>query len=145
MIGLALKLDAFVEDFEGDRVDLFFDEIDKTIADLYREAINKTQNVSHAETVVKGWDPAIKSKVEGKIGFDASSAVRLDVTYVGTISVAGKNDALVLATDIVANALNNHLSNLPVGAPLNAPSSIQGWILQDRVYGVRDNAIEDII
>lgn len=145
MIGLALKLNALVTDLKRNRIDLRFDEIDDAIADLCRQAIERTKNVGYNETTARGWDPATKSKVEGKIIINAYADVPLDATHIGDIDVAGKQDPLMLATDIVANALYHHLTKLPKDAHLNRPSSLAGWELKDRVYGARDDAIEDLI
>ena len=46
MLGLALKLDAFCEDFERRQVDLLFDEIDGKVAQHYRDVVERTRNVS---------------------------------------------------------------------------------------------------
>jgi hypothetical protein len=61
------------------------------------------------------------------------------------LAIVGKIDPLVFATDLVVNALSDHLNSLKPDQRLNAPSSIAGWILQDRVYGVLDGALEDIL
>ena len=143
--GLVLKLDAFCEANQRYRVDLFFDEIDEGLAKLYRKAMDRTGNISKTKHVVKGWDPETKSQVQGEISFQAHASFPLDTQHLGDLHVVGKADPLILAADIVTNSLNDHLRRLPSDAFLNRPSSIAGWELESSVYGVRDNAIEDII
>ena len=143
--GLALKLDAFCEDFRCRRVDLLFDKIDNTVAKGYRATINKTRNIEKSSHNVKGWNLETKSQVQGKISFEAHTSLPLNTRFLGKLCVVGKMDPLMLAADIVANSLYDHLLGLSSNASLNHPSSIDGWCLKDRVYGVRDDAIEDII
>ena len=145
IIGLVLKLDDFCEAAQRHRVDLFFDEIDEGLTKLYRKAMDRTGNISKTKHVVKGWDPEKKSLVRGAISSQAYASFPLDTQHLGDLHVVGKADPLILATDIVANSLNYHLRRLPPDAFLNRPSSIAGWELGSRVYGVRDNAIEDLI
>ena len=145
IIGLTLKLDAFCEDATRQRVDLYFDEIDAPLAKIYRAAMDVTRQVGNSTTTVKGWDPDAQKPVTGEIRIKAHASFPLDVRFVGDLHVAGKSDPLVLATDVVANALHYHLRSLPDDAYLNRPTSIAGWVLAERVYGVRDNAIEDLI
>lgn len=145
VLGLALKLDAFCEEFRRRRVDLLFDKIDgKTIRD-YRAVVDRTRNIGRSRHIVRGWDPETKSQVRGEISFEAHAPFPLNTRFLGELHVMGKTDPLMLAVDIIANSLYNHLLRLPPGAFLNHPSSIDGWELKDRVYGVIDNAIEDII
>jgi hypothetical protein len=147
IISLALRLDAFAEDMAGQvhqvkQVDLLFDEID--IAERYETMIQRTREISKNITTVKGWDPRQSARVEGTIGFQVTAPFRVDTKFVGGIHVLGKAHPLVLAADIVTNHLAHHLKKLPADAPLNAPSSVEGWILQDRVWGVMDDASEDL-
>ena len=145
LIDLVLKLDAFCDAAQRHRVDLFFDEIDERLAKLYHKAMDGTGNISKTKHVVKGWDPETKSQVQGAISFQAHASFPLDTQHLGDLHVVGKADPLILAADIVTNSLNNHLRGLPSDAFLNRPLSIAGWELESRVYGVRDNAIEDLI
>ena len=145
VLGLALKLDAFCEDAGRQWIDLMFDELDAKVAQRYDDALNRTRNIGRSTRRVKGWDPQTKSRVEGEISFQANAPFPLHTRFLGELHVAGKLDPLVLATDIVANSLYDHLMSLPASAYLNRPQSIAGWELQDRVYGARDDAIEDII
>ena len=145
VIGLALKLDDFCDACKRHRVDLFFDEINEKLTKLYRSAMDRTGNISKSKHVVKGWDRETNSKTHGEISFQASASFPLDTQHLGDLYVAGKADPLILAADIVTNSLNDHLRRLPPDAFLNRPSSIAGWELECRVYGVRDNAIEDLI
>ncbi|MCY3874408.1 MAG: hypothetical protein OXF88_08955 [Rhodobacteraceae bacterium] len=144
VFGLALKLDAFCEDAQCRGVDLMFDELDAKVAQRYEDAINRTRNIGRSTRRVKGWNPKTKSCVEGQISFRADAPFPLNTRFLGHLCVAGKQDPLILATDIVANSLYDHLVGLPATAYLNRPQSIAGWELEHRIYGARDDAIEDI-
>lgn len=148
MTGLSLKLDCLCEDFGRRKVDVFFDETD--LADMYQETVDRLRTLGQGrEYTFKGFDPEAKKPVVRKARITLqveSGAFRLDASHLGKICVAGKDDALALATDITANALLYHLNTaLSPTDHLNRPESISGWILEDRVYGVRDDAIEDVI
>jgi hypothetical protein len=94
---------------------------------------------------VKGYDLSNKKKVEGKITIEVRGApFELDAKRIGGFLVEGKDNPFVFAADVVANSLHHHLSKLAC-AKLNAPSSIQGWRLGHRVYGARDDALEDVL
>ena len=83
--------------------------------------------------------------MQGKIKFSVPNPpFELDVRHLARLDIVGKVDPLVFATDAVVNALNDHLTSLPADRPLNAPSSVAGWGLQDRLYGVMDGAAEDL-
>lgn len=144
---LAIRLDAFAADMASQvhdvkQVDLLFDEID--IAERYEAVIQRTREVSKNITTVKGWDPAQSTRVQGAISTLVDASFRIDTKFIGGIHVLGKEQPLILAADIVTNYLAHHLKQLPDNAPLNAPSSIDGWGLQDRVWGVMDDAVEDL-
>lgn len=143
--GLALKLDAFCADAGCHKVDLLFDEIDSTAAKRYRKLIDEINNTGNSIHIVKGWDPETKSQVKGKISLKTKASIPLGARFLGELRVVGKKCPLIFAADIIANSLYDHLSSLSPDAALNRPSSIEGWNLKSRVYGVRDNAIEDII
>lgn len=145
VLGLALKLDAFCEDFKRRRVDMLFDEIDNTMAQGYRTVVDRTRNIGKSRRVVKGWNPETKSQVRGEISFEVHAPFPLNTRSLGELHVVGKADPLMLAADIVANSLYDHLRGLASDAFLNCRPSIDGWDLEDRVYGVSDNPIEDII
>ena len=151
MFGLALKLDAFATDSKLGMVDILTDQMDSPIAELFKETIQRTKNISNPkELPVTGWDPAERKKVSGVVRIQVKGELGktiewLDAKHVGDLVVLGKDDPLVFAADVVVNALHHHLSSLSIDAPLNQPSSICGWELADRVYGVRPNAIEDAI
>lgn len=145
---LALRLDVFAEEMAGQvhsvkQVDLLFDEID--VAKRYEALIQRTREVSKNITTVAGWDPTQSTRMEGSIGFEVYAPFRIDTKFVGGIHVMGKEHPLVLAADIVTNYLAHHLSTLPPDAPLNAPSSIAGWELAGRVWGVSENATDDLV
>lgn len=144
---LALRLDAFAADMASQvhdvkQVDLLFDEID--IAERYESIIQRTREVSKNTTFVKGWDPAQSTRVQGTINIEVNAPFRINTKFIGGIHVVGKEHPLILAADIVTNHLAHHLKKLQNNAPLNAPSSIDGWVLQDRVWGVMDDASEDL-
>jgi hypothetical protein len=144
---LSLRLDAFAADMASQvhdvaQIDLLFDETD--MAEHYEAIIQRTRAISKAVTKVSGWDPALSKRVQGTIELTATAPFRLDTKYIGGIHVIGKAHPLVLAADIVTNYLAHHLKQLPPNAPLNAPSSIAEWELEDRVWGVFDNATDDL-
>ena len=145
ILGLALKLDAFCQDAGRRRIDLMFDELDTKVANRYNDAVNRTRNIGRSTHRVKGWNLLTKSPVERAISVQADAPFPLHTRFLGELRVAGKLDPLVLATDTVANSLYHHLVGLPAKAYLNRPQSIAGWELEDRVYGARDDAIEDIL
>lgn len=143
--GLTLKLDALAIDAAWSSLDLCFDEVDDTLADHYRARIDRLRSMSTSITKVKGWDLAAGASVTGSIQIDIDAGFDINVRRIGEISVAGKSDPLILVADMVANSLHRHLKDLPCDARLNAPSSIASWNLESRVYGVRDDALEDIL
>jgi hypothetical protein len=79
-----------------------------------------------------------------RVEFEVSAPFRIDTQYLGGIHVVGKEHPLVLAADIVANHLAYHLGQLPPDAPLNTPASIAGWRLEGLVWGVSDDAPDDL-
>ena len=143
LVGLSLKLDAFCEDAERQQIDLLFDALDGKVAQLYRAHIERTRNIGKSTCTVKGWNRETKSRVEAQLSCEAHASFTLNTRFLGELVVAGKADPLVLAADIVANSLYNHLKRLSPAAPLNNPASIDGWNLEERVYGTMDNAISD--
>jgi hypothetical protein len=149
MIGLAIKLDCLAIDFGLGQVDLMTDQLDRPISELFKAMMERTRTVSAPdERVVAGWDRVAKKKGEGSIRMNvvdvAGNPVEwLDSKHLGDLVVLGKDDPLVFAADVVVNALYHHLKQLPLEAPLNSPSSVAGWSLADRVYGVREDAYED--
>ena len=145
ILGLAIKLDAFCEDIKRRRIDLLFDQIDDKMVQGYRVVVERARNIGKSRRVVKGWDPETKSQVRGEISLETYAPFLLETRFLGELYVVGKTDPLMLATDIVTNSLYDHLQSLAADAFLNRPSSIDGWTLEDRVYGVMDNAIDDII
>ena len=122
-----------------------FDELDAKVAQRYDDAVNRTRNIGRSTRRVKGWNLQTESRVEGQISFRADAPFPLNTRFLGQLRVAGKRDPLSLATDIVANSLYDHLAGLPADAFLNRPRTIAGWELEDRVYGAREDAIEDIL
>jgi hypothetical protein len=151
MIGLALKLDALAVDRGLGVVDLLTDQMDRPIARLFKEMIGRTRNISSPkEKIVPGWNPKVEKEVSGSIRIKVTDAHGqpidwLDAKHLGDLVVLGKDDPLLFAADVVVNALHHHLRGLPRDAWLNQPSSINGWDLAERVYGVREDAFEDII
>lgn len=142
--GLILKLDAFGQDKSLDLIDLRFDEIDDEIADHYREILMRLRSMKATSSQVKGWDKTAKAQVMGAVTTRITTSFEIDVTKIGGIEVIGKDDPLILLADMIANSLYRHLAALPILGPLNAPASISNWILAGSVYGVRDDAFEDL-
>ena len=144
--GLTLKLDALAIDLNCAMLDLYFDEIDIGLSQHYEQTIERLRHINANTDIVKGYDPSTKQQVSGSISLTVGNAgFDIDIKRIGKIKVIGKDDPLILATDAVANHLYRHLSGLLPNAKLNAPSSIEAWDLSDRVWGVREDAIEDII
>ncbi len=147
VICLSLRLDAFAGDMVAQvhdvkQIDLLFDEID--IAERYEALIQRTREISKTVTKVSGWDPTQSKRVAATMQFAAEAPFRLDTKFIGGIHVVGKAHPLILAADMVTNYLAHHLKQLPTDAPLNAPSSIASWALRDRVWGVSENATDDL-
>lgn len=144
--GLTLLLDTFSIDCCLAQIDVATDDMDLPIAIGLNESMDQTRSISFAQTTVKAFNLNTRKPVTGTITVSVpNSPFELDVKHVGDLVVVGKDDPLVFATDVVVNALNDHLVSLVDAAPLNAPSSVKNWTLEDRVWGTRDDAIEDII
>ena len=126
-------------------MDLLFDNLDGKLARLYRDTIERTRKIGNSTHILKSRHPDPALRTEFKLSFESDSPIPLSTRFLGQLRIAGKSDPLVLAADSLANALYDHLTSLPSDAHLNRPSSIEGWDLAHRVYGVRDDAIEDII
>jgi len=145
--GLLLKLDCWATDHRRERVDLVFDEMDKKLERTVNEVKADLQEIEHSSHVVKGFNKATREHVKDIIEISARSSngsLPFSIQRIGSVSVLGKAQPLVLLEDFVANALAHHLGQLPVDAPLNAPASIAGWALERHVYGVREDALEDL-
>lgn len=150
ILSLTLRIDGLGElatqAYDVKQIDLLFDETDAALAKRYDVVVERTRNVSHSSKTVRGWDPENKEPVEGTIEYSVEDApFRVDTEYLGDLRVVGKSHPLVLAADIVTNYLHYHLKKLPPDAPLHAPSSIAGWRLAERVWGVDDDATDDQI
>lgn len=144
--GLLLKLDCWAIDHHRERVDLAFDEMDRRLERTVNEMKKSLEELAHSSHVVKGFNKVTHEHVEGKIDISANFShvdLPLSIERIGSISVLGKAQPLVLLADFVVNALAHHLGNLPANATLNAPASIAGWVLEKHVYGVHDGALED--
>ena len=144
---LVLRLDEFADSMASqvhnvEQVALFFDETD--VAKRYEAIIQRTREISHNTKVVKGWHSTENRRVQGRIEARAHAHFRLDTKFIGGVHVVGKAHPLVLATDITTNFLAHHLGKLPPKEPLHAPSSIQGWALAERVWGVSEGASDDL-
>jgi hypothetical protein len=145
MIGLALRLDAFAEDAKINQIELLTDDMDLPVLAGLRESADSTRSIAASVKIVKAFDLNLRQRVQGRIEFSVlNPPFELDARHLGRLDIVGKVDPLVFATDTVVNALNDHLASLPADRPLNGPSSIAGWSLQDRVYGVMDGAPEDL-
>lgn len=143
--GLTVKLDALAEASDWSLIDLWFDEIDGVLAQHYSDHIDSLRHVSSSTHTVKGWDSEARTPVQAEVRIDIGGPIPLDVTRIGRVTVVGKTDPLVLVADLIANSLHRHLRDLDSQARLNAPDSIEAWPFADRVWGVRDDAIEDVI
>ena len=107
--------------------------------------MDRTRNIGKSRHVVKDWNPETRSQVQREISFETHAPFPLNIRFLGELHVVGKAGLLMLAADIVANSLYDHFQGLAPDAFLNRRPSIDGWDLEDRVYGSRDDAIEDII
>jgi len=146
MIGLALRLDAFAEDAKLGAIELMTDDMDLPVLAGLRESADRTRSISSSQRVIKAFDLNARKQVQGKIAFTVSNPpFELDAKHLGALDILGKVDPLVFATDTVVNALKDHLSSLVAHQLLNAPSSIAGWVLRDRVWGVMDGSLDDIL
>lgn len=145
--GLMLKLDCWAIDHHRERVDLVFDAMDQKLEGTVNQAKADLEDLEQSSHLVKGFNKVTRQPVTGKIEFSARSPdsnLPLAIKRIGSVSVLGKEQPLVLLADFVANALAHHLGELPVDSPLNAPASVAGWVLEKHVYGVREDAIEDL-
>ena len=77
--------------------------------------------------------PDPNARTTYRLDFNVDAPFPVHIRFLGELRIAGKTDPLVLAADIVVNALYDHLRCLPSDAPLNSPTSIDGWELRDRV------------
>jgi len=151
MIGLLLKLDALASHFGIGLVDLMTDQLDKAIAKIFNKMMARARTAGDPkERPISSWDRDAGKRLHGSIRTSITDMCGkpldwLSAKRLGDFVVLGKDDALVFAADVVVNALHHHLDSLPPDAPLNHPSSVGTWLLSDRVYGVRDDAIEDKI
>lgn len=147
MTGLALKLDALCEDVGYDQINLLMDETD--ILDAYQAQLESVKNIGAPKTTLHtGFNSETNSVVKRQLTVQMQApelARSLTPQYLGTLDLADKNDPLLLAADMVANSLFRHLSDLPLEHQLNAPSSISGWALEDRVHGCMDNGIQEFV
>lgn len=143
--GMTTKLDDLALQMNWEVIDLWFDEIDEVLADHYRGLISKLRTLSSSTGTVKGWDTVAKTPVSASYRFNIHTDFQIDVTRIGDIRVVGKSDPLILVADMVANGLHRHLKALSSSSSLNAPDSVAGWSLNDRIFGLRDDAIEDSI
>ncbi len=112
----------------------------------YKAAIERTRNIGNRTVPIKFWNVDTRLPGTASIRFSVNSyQAQLTSQMISHASVAGKSSPLVLAADITANHLLHHLQTLPSDARLNAPSSIADWELQPCVWGVSQNAIDDIL
>lgn len=145
MINLALLFDAFAEHEGRKRVDIKFDQTDAAVVKRYEKAIEVTRNISQSQKTVQGWDPEKQERVFREMIIKAGAPFPLDTRYVGNISVVGKDDALIFATDVVANSLWRHLRTLPPDAPLNSATSVATWPLGELVWGKDHDKLFDTL
>ena len=147
MIGLSLKLDSFALDFHRAMIDICFDETD--IGEIYQAAIQQTRDIGKPKKISSsGYDPDSKTVVQKEAELHLSVANYggpLSVEHVGAVHVTGKNDPLIFAVDCVANSLWRHLGTLGHLAEVNAPGSIAGWELEERVYGALEGGPQEFV
>jgi hypothetical protein len=144
--GLSLLLNAYAEHFGVTQIDMATDQMDIPIAADLEERINEMRSISFSQTVLKAFDLTARQPLQKTITFKVNDPpFPINATHLGVLNVVGKDDPLVFATDAVVNALNDHLLSLSAAAPLSAHSSIQNWTLRDRVWGQRDDAIEETL
>jgi hypothetical protein len=121
-------------------------QLDIPIAAGLEERINAMRSISFSQTVLKVFDLTARQPLRKTITFKVNNPpFPINATHLGVLKVVGKDDPLVFAADAVVNTLNDHLSSLSPAAPLSALSSIQNWTLRDRVWGQRDDAIEETL
>ena len=141
--GILLKMEAFAKDYYCGSIDIKTDMIDKDFRKKIEATINELKNImtpKHSKAT------AYNTKTQELLKGNYTTQIfgcNINAKHLGSVSVLGKDDPIILAADIVANSLFRHLSTLESCNPLNHPSSIKGWALQKQVYGVRENAIED--
>jgi hypothetical protein len=146
MTMFALRLDAFAQDIDPRPIELLFDALDQATLGRYKAAIERTRNIGNRTVPIKFWNVDTRLPGTASIRFSVNSyQAQLTSQMISHASVAGKSSPLVLAADITANHLLHHLQTLPSDARLNAPSSIADWELQPCVWGVSQNAIDDIL
>jgi len=147
MIGLALKLDAFAEDFSIERVDLHTDHLDEDILRLFEASVDATRKIVGSNVEVAGkHDPSIVNCFSMTVrNADGSDLLGINARFLGDLVLIGKHDPLIFAADVVANFLHYYLKSLDENAPLNSPASISGWRLGHLSFGHRQDAFEDLI
>lgn len=146
MQGLALKLDALAEDRDWPRTDLHIDHVDAEIQRCLEQSLTTVRSVADNEQVIKAYDRTAGQPVDGIVRVRVTGEAReFNVTRIGRLTVDDLVTPLLFAADVILNSLSRHLDTLPPEAPLNAPSSIEGWQLAKLVYGVRDGAFEDLL
>ena len=144
MTGLVLRLDALSQDYGLGIIELATDQIDIPVALGIEATIDRSRSITYSKTVVKAYDLPAKKPVQGTIEISVKAPFEIDVKNIGQLKIVGKDDPFVFATDVVTNALYDHLKALGPDKPLNAPVSVNGWAVADRILGVSDNAAEDL-
>ena len=146
MQGLALKLDALAEDRDWSRLDLYIDHVDAEIQRCLEQSMATVRSVADHDQVIKAYDRNAGQPVEEVVRVKVMGDAReLNVTRIGQLTVDDQVTPLLFAADVILNSLSRHLDALSPDAPLNAPSSIEGWQLAKLVYGVREGAFEDLL
>jgi hypothetical protein len=146
MQGVAIKLDALAEDKGWSRMDLLTDRVDAAIEHCFGQSLTVVRSVAKNERKTHAFDRSTGLTVSRTIQFGIrGESSQYNVTRIATLTVLNETTPLSFAADVVTNSLCHHLRELPDDAPLNAPSSIQNWQLGRLAYGIRDDAIEDLI
>uniref|UniRef100_Q07U55 DUF3800 domain-containing protein n=1 Tax=Rhodopseudomonas palustris (strain BisA53) TaxID=316055 RepID=Q07U55_RHOP5 len=143
MVALALMADEFAAQFKMQRVDFFFDEIDPSVADRYRAAILTTQRTEHFKEGIEARNRVTGEKAEATIRFSAPKG--MSTKHLGSIVVAGKDDPIIFAADVVTNSLWRHLQSLPDTMPLNTQSSVDGWLVPELTFVDQGDSVFDRI
>lgn len=132
--GLSWKLKWLAGETDYDNLDLRFDGLQPDQATQYAE-------------IIKSLTPSTFAQGASSEKLTCTSNIQfpLDAVTLNTPSIVGKEAPMILAIDMVANSLNNHLQKLPADAPLNIKSSTIGWALADRALVPDDVDFSDIL
>lgn len=140
------KIEAFTQDYEFDRANLFLDKIDDAKKKEYEAQIEHFRNLNdQTYHKVTAWDKMNKKTVtqEGSISFSVKG-IHLE-NRVANIQIVGKDNPLILLADILANEIHRYMISIPENAKLHAENSYSDFELEKFIYGYYDNWISDIM